>query len=139
MKTNDRRFRGLALVAALGAASMMFTVAAPVQARRGGGRIRKIFPLVPTQAGAQAGLKGRGRIEARPDRGRERVDVEVESRRLDPGVVVDAYVIHSSNPGTPVLLGSITLQRRPGRPGEVGGEIELKTHEGNPPPGGAIP
>lgn len=103
-------------------------------ARRGGGRARTQFPLTPTAAAAGLALKGKARIEVRPDRGREKVTVEVESRAAAEGARLDAYAINPANQPDPVFLGTLVLRPNPRRPGEVEDQIELKNWEGAPLP-----
>jgi hypothetical protein len=112
---------------AVGAAGAVLP-AAPAMAERGGGgggnsRTRQEFTLVPTAAGT--GLKGKARVEVRNERRgrvRERVKVNVETRLLAAGTVLDVYATTAAGL---VLLGSVTLQ--PNRqPGEVEGELDAR-------------
>lgn len=121
-----RRVRGLlAIVSMLPFLASAVLPAAPAAAARAGGnsRTRQEFTLVPTAAGT--GLKGKARVEVRNERRgrtRERVKVNVETRLLAAGTVLDVYAKTASGL---VLLGSVTLQ--PGRQaGEVQGELDAR-------------
>ena len=106
---------------------------APAQAKNSD-RFRKELRLVPTPAGQQLSLKGKARLEARADQGRERINVEVESSQPSAlGTKMDAYAF---NGGNPVFLGTLTLQRRKNG---VEAQLELKNWEGQPLPPAASP
>jgi hypothetical protein len=101
------------------------------------GRVRKEWRLSPTQAEAAQGLKGKARIESRADRGRQRVDVEVESRVHPAGTQLDVYFTSQASP-EPLFLASLTLVPS-GVPGRTRAEIELKNWDGGSLPAGATP
>jgi hypothetical protein len=111
-------------------------VPASVQARQNS-RFRREFSLVATDAGRALGLKGKARLEVRSDRGREKVNIEAESRRLEAGDQVDAYAVNPGVSPDPVLLGTLTLQQA--RAGKVRAELELKNYDGGVLPAGLTP
>ena len=101
------------------------------------GRVRKEWRLSPTQAEAAQGLKGKARIESRADRGRQRVDVQLESRVHPAGTQLDVYFTSQASP-EPLFLASLTLVPS-GVPGRTRAEIELKNWDGGSLPAGAAP
>jgi hypothetical protein len=103
--------------------------------RRGGndGRVRIDMRLLPTAEGVAAGLKGKARIEARPSRGREKLKVEAESRRLAEGTVLHVFVAHPAAGETPVFVGQLVLRAR--FDGEVEDELELDSERSGIPAG----
>jgi hypothetical protein len=105
--------------------------ALPAQAKQD--RLRKELALIATPAGQQLGLRGRARLEARPDRGREKINVEVQSRTAPAGTTFQVLVV---NGGNTISIGNLVL--RP-RNGQVEGELERKNWDGDTLPPGVSP
>src|SRR3712207_2941227 len=83
-------------------------------------RLEKLISLQATSAGQQAGLRGRVRTELRPDRGREKLNIQVEStNRALAGVQLDVLIINPNNRPDAVAVGVLVLVSNPQRPGEV--------------------
>ncbi len=135
------RTAGAVLILAC-AAGLLPTLTPSAEARRGRGgrasaRIRQEFILRPTRLGAPLRLKGKARTEVR--RNREKVSVEVESRAMQPGSVVEVWFVNPANSTDLVFLAELTLRPNPLRPGEVRGEVEFETQDGDILPAGASP
>jgi hypothetical protein len=125
------------VLAVLGAGLVVLGAAPTTVQARQEARFRREFSLVATEAGRAVGLKGKARLEVRSDRGREKVNIEAESRRLEAGDQVDAYAVNPGVSPDPVLLGTLTLQQA--RAGKVRAQLELKNYDGGALPAGLSP
>ena len=96
-------------------------------------RFRKELALIPTAAGQQWGLRGRAQLEAQSNRGREKVNVEVQSRTAPAGATFQVLVV---NGGNTISLGNLVL--RP-RNGQLVGKLERKNWNGGTLPPGVAP
>ncbi len=127
----------------------LVALAHPAAARRGGGggggngRVRKEIRLAGTSG---SGLKGKVRVESRRDR--EKLKVQVESRRHPIGTQFSVYFTNPSVSPDRMFLATLTLTRPDRvRPGEDGvgsvGELEFDNSPGSgehlPLPAGAAP
>ncbi len=98
-------------------------------------RVRRDFRLFATAAGRAAVTSGKARIESRPDRDREKLAVEVESRGLAAGTVVRVTVLNPAAGTVEFTAGELTLAPAPGRPGQVRAELELQSENAALPAG----
>jgi hypothetical protein len=67
------------------------------------------------------------------------VNVEVESRKLQPGIVLGIWIVNPANTTSAVFLSNVTLRRNAAKPREVRGEVEINTGDGDTLPAGASP
>lgn len=148
MHISTRRVNGWIWTAAL-MGSVTLAVSAP--AFRGGGgdsgsggngggrgraqRVRRDFRLFATAAGAATMTRGKARIESRPDRDRQKFEVEVESRGLAAGTVLRVTVLNPAAGTVEFTAGELTLAPVPRRPGQVRAELELESENAALPAG----
>jgi hypothetical protein len=97
--------------------------------------ISRSVVLQPTPAGIAARIWGTFRLEVRPDRNREKVKVEVQSRGLAAGTVLQVFVVNPSQSQDPILLANLTLAARIGSPGQTAAQVELESENGALPTG----
>jgi len=105
---------------------------------RGGGRrgrIRREVRLNPTALGRATRTRGKARIEARPDREREKFQVEVESRGLAVGTPLRVFVLNPAAGPDPVAAADLVLTPNPRRPVELRAELELESESAALPAG----